>query len=72
MTVQEAEQKLIKLAEDLISGRVTSNIGVTRVIRSLGAKMSPVGGVSTGINNVALRVEEAIIHYKSGLTDSPK
>ncbi len=72
MTDQEAEQKLYDLADDLIIGKVRSHIGVARVIRNLGTKMSPSGGASLGINNAALKVEEVILQNGSRLMDSPK
>ncbi|MBI4091817.1 MAG: hypothetical protein HY427_01280 [Candidatus Levybacteria bacterium] len=73
MTDQEAEQKLLVLAGKIRSGEVKSHIDVARVIRSLGNKMSPTGGgASLGINDAALKVEEAIIRHESRLTDSPR
>lgn len=72
MTDQEAEQRLLNLAAQIVSGEVKSHVDVARVIRSLSTKLSPAGGVSLGINNAALKVEENVLHYESRLTDSPE
>jgi|SRR3989344_4436452 len=72
MTDQEAEKKLLHLAESIRSGEVSSHAVIARVIRSLGNKMTHSGGASAGINDAALRVEEAIIRNEFKLADGPK
>lgn len=59
---KEAEQRLLFLAKLIDSGQVTSHSQIAIVLRSLGGRFGPSGGLTSGINSAALKVEEALLN----------
>lgn len=57
---QDAKQKLLDLADQIMDGAVSSHVEIARVIRTLGHKMGPMGSVTTAIDLAAFRVFHAV------------
>ncbi|OGD85557.1 hypothetical protein A3B51_00475 [Candidatus Curtissbacteria bacterium RIFCSPLOWO2_01_FULL_41_18] len=69
ITDQEAEQRLLNLADGIMNGEVTSHRDVARVIQSLGMLMGPMGSASTEIDLAAFRVSHAVLQKQTSFSD---
>ncbi len=70
MTDSEAEQRLLKLADDIMKGTINSHADIARTIRSLGPKIGgPIASVSTEVHLAAFRLSYAILRRQSGFTE---
>lgn len=65
LTDDEAEQRLLELADNIMEGEIDSHIQVARTVRSLGYKIGALGSVSTEIDYAAYKVAYAV-YQKQG------
>ncbi len=70
MTDNEAEQRLLKLADDIIKSTINSHADIARTIRSLGPRIGgPMESVSTKVHLAAFKLSYAIVRKQSSFIE---